>query len=160
MKETISKVKRQPSEWVKIIANEITDTEFISKIYKPLQCSCLENPRDGGACWAAIYGIAQSQTWLKRLSSMQLNTRKMKDPIKKWTKNYTDISTKKTYRLLTNTWKDAQHYSLSMKCKSKAPCGTISHQSEWLSSESLQTIIAGEGVEKREHSFTISGNAD
>ena len=28
----------------------------------PLQCSCLENPRDGGAWWAAIYGIAQSQT--------------------------------------------------------------------------------------------------
>ena len=35
----------------------------------PLQCSCLENPRDGGAWWAAIYGIAQSQTQLKRLSS-------------------------------------------------------------------------------------------
>ena len=35
----------------------------------PLQCSCLENPRDGGAWWAAIYGVAQSQTWLKRLSS-------------------------------------------------------------------------------------------
>ena len=35
----------------------------------PLQCSCLENPREGGAWWAAIYGIAQSQTWLKRLSS-------------------------------------------------------------------------------------------
>ena len=34
----------------------------------PLQCSCLENPRDGGAWWAAIYGVAQSQT-LKRLSS-------------------------------------------------------------------------------------------
>ena len=30
----------------------------------PLQCSCLENPRDGGASWAAIYGVAQSQTWL------------------------------------------------------------------------------------------------
>ena len=29
----------------------------------PLQCSCLENPRDGGAWWAAIYGVAQSQTW-------------------------------------------------------------------------------------------------
>ena len=28
----------------------------------PLQCSCLENPRDGGACWAAIYGVAQSRT--------------------------------------------------------------------------------------------------
>ena len=28
----------------------------------PLQCSCLENPRDGGASWAAVYGVAQSQT--------------------------------------------------------------------------------------------------
>ena len=35
----------------------------------PLQCSCLENPRDGGAWWAAVYGITQSRTQLKRLSS-------------------------------------------------------------------------------------------
>ena len=49
-KETISKMKRQPSEWEKIIANEATDKELISKIYKQL---------------------------------MQLNTRKIKDPIKK-----------------------------------------------------------------------------
>ena len=35
----------------------------------PLQRSCLENPRDGGARWAAIYSVAQSWTWLKRLSS-------------------------------------------------------------------------------------------
>jgi len=35
----------------------------------PLQCSCLENPRDGRAWWAAVYGIAQSRTRLKRLSS-------------------------------------------------------------------------------------------
>ena len=35
----------------------------------PLQCSCLENPRDGGAWWAAVYGVAQSQTGLKWLSS-------------------------------------------------------------------------------------------
>ena len=35
----------------------------------PLQCSCLENPRDGGALWAAIYGVAQSRTRLKRRSS-------------------------------------------------------------------------------------------
>ena len=34
-----------------------------------LQCSCLENPRDGGAWWAAVYGVAQSQTLLMRLSS-------------------------------------------------------------------------------------------
>ena len=35
----------------------------------PLQCSCLENPRDSGAWWAAIYGVAQSRKRLKRLSS-------------------------------------------------------------------------------------------
>ena len=35
----------------------------------PPHCSCLENPRDGGAWWAAIYGVTQSRTRLKRLSS-------------------------------------------------------------------------------------------
>ena len=35
----------------------------------PLQCSCLENPRDWGTWWAAVYGVTQSQTRLKRLSS-------------------------------------------------------------------------------------------
>ena len=35
----------------------------------PFQCSCLENPRDGGAWWAAVYGVTQSRTRLKRLSS-------------------------------------------------------------------------------------------
>ena len=52
-KETISKVKRQPSEWEKIITNEATDKELISKTYNQL---------------------------------MQLNTRKINDPIKKWAK--------------------------------------------------------------------------
>ena len=53
MKETISKVKRQPSEWEKIIASKATDKELISKIYKQL---------------------------------LQLNSRKINDPIKKQTK--------------------------------------------------------------------------
>ena len=52
-KKTISKVKRQPSEWEKIIAIEATDKELISKIYKQL---------------------------------LQLNSRTINDPIKKWTK--------------------------------------------------------------------------
>ena len=39
----------------------------------PLQCSCLENPRDGGAWWAAVYGVAQSRTQLTRFSSSSSN---------------------------------------------------------------------------------------
>ena len=39
----------------------------------PLQCSCLETPRDGGAWWAAVYGVTQSWTRLKRLSSSSSN---------------------------------------------------------------------------------------
>ena len=41
----------------------------------PLQCSCLENPRDGGAWWAAVYGVARSQTRLKWLSSSSIGKR-------------------------------------------------------------------------------------
>ena len=37
--------------------------------WHPLQCSCLENPRDGGTWWAAVSGVTQSQTGLKQLSS-------------------------------------------------------------------------------------------
>jgi len=40
----------------------------------PLQCSCLENPRDGGAWWAAVYGVTESRTRLKRLSSSSSST--------------------------------------------------------------------------------------
>ena len=40
----------------------------------PVQCSCLENPRDGGAWWAAVYGVAQSRTRRKRLSSSSSNS--------------------------------------------------------------------------------------
>ena len=43
--------------------------ESIFRAEQPLQCSCLENPRGEGAWWASVYGVAQSRTWLKRLSS-------------------------------------------------------------------------------------------
>ena len=77
--ETISKVKRQPSEWEEILANEETDKELISKIYKQL---------------------------------LQLNSRKINDPIKKWAKELNRQFSKEDIQM-------AQHHSLSEKCKSK-----------------------------------------
>ena len=122
VKETISKVKIQPSEWEKIIAMETTEKVLLSKIYKQL---------------------------------IQLNTRKTNNPIKKWEKDLTHVSPKKTYRWLTNTWKDAQYHSLLEKCKSKLQWDVTSHLSEWPSSKSLHTINAAKGLEKRGHSYTV-----
>ena len=51
----------------------------------PFQCSCLENPRDGGAWWAAVYGVAQSRTRLKRLSSSSSQSFQFKaKPLSNW----------------------------------------------------------------------------
>ena len=65
-KETINKVKRQPSDWEKIIANEATDKGLIPKIYKQL---------------------------------LQLNSRKINDPIKKWTKELNRYFSKEDIQL-------------------------------------------------------------
>ena len=46
----------------------------------PLQYSCLENPRDGGAWWAAVYGVAQSRTRLKQLSSRSSSSSHLGSP--------------------------------------------------------------------------------
>ena len=75
-KETISKVKRQPSEWEKIIANETTDKGLISKIYKQLiqlnaaaaaskllqSCLILWDPIDGSPPGSPVPGILQART--------------------------------------------------------------------------------------------------
>ena len=55
-------------QWVSCSHQMSKILEFQSQ-HHPLQCSCLENPRDRGAWWAAVYGVAQSQIRLKRLSS-------------------------------------------------------------------------------------------
>ena len=128
MKETISKVKRQPSEWERIIANEATDREFISKIYKQL---------------------------------LQLSYRKTRDPIKKWAKDLNRHFSKEDIKMAN---KHLKRCSTSLIIKEMQIKTTVryftSHQSEWPSSKSLQTIKAGEGVEKRKHSCTVGGNAN
>ena len=72
----------------------------------------------------------------------------------------TFLQRRHTDKWLKNTWKDVQHHSLPEKCKSKPQWGIIIHQSEWLLSKSLQATNAGEGVEKREPSNTVGGNAN
>ena len=123
-KETISKVKRQPSEWEKIRANKATDKELISKICKQL---------------------------------LQLNSRKINDPIKKWVKELNRHFSKEDIQMANKHMKRC--LTLSEKCKSKPQGGTISRWSEWLLSKSL-TINAGEGVEEKEPSYTVGGNSN
>ena len=60
----------------------------------------------------------------------------------------------------TNTWKDAQHSSLSGKCKSEPQWAITSHLSEWLSPTRTQITNVGNDVEKREPSYTIGGNVN
>jgi len=81
-KETISKVKRQPSEWEKIIANEATDKQLISKIYKQL---------------------------------LQLNSRKINDPIKKWAKELNRHFSKEDIQMANKHMKRPFSY-LSVPC--------------------------------------------
>ena len=50
-------------------------SKYLVKATVPFQCSCLENPRDGGAWWAAAYGVTQSQIRLKQLSSSSSGSR-------------------------------------------------------------------------------------
>ena len=126
-KETISKVKRQPSEWEKIIANEATDKQLISKIYKQL---------------------------------MQLNSRKINDPIEKWAKELNRHFSKEDIQMAN---KHMKRCSTSLSTREMQIKTTVRYHFTRVRMAVIQkskAINAGEGVEKREPSYTVGGNAN
>ena len=129
------KVCTKKCAWEKIIANEATDKRLISKIYKQLL----------------------------QLNSRKINdpiSRKINDPIKKWAKELNRHFSKEDVQMAKKHMKRCSTLLIIEKCKSKLQWDITSHWSEWPSSKSLQTINAGEGVEKREPSYTVGENAN
>ena len=127
MKETICKVKRQPSDWEKIIANEATDKELISKIYKQL---------------------------------LQFNSRKINDPIKQWAKELNRHFSKEDIQMANKHMKRCSTSLIIREMQIKTIMRYHLMRVRMAAIKSQQTINAGEGVEKREPSYTVGGNAN
>ena len=123
-KETISKVKKQPSDWEKIIANKATDIELISQIHEQL---------------------------------MQLNSRKIKDQIKKWAKELNRHFSKEDIQTAN---KHMKRCSISLIIREMQIRTTMRYHLMPVRIAAIKkSTNAGEGVKKTEPSYTVGGNA-
>ena len=150
-------------KWEKITANETTDKGLISKIHKQLiQLNTRKTTN-------------QIKKWEKDLNrhfskeDIQMANKHMKRCSISFIIQFSSVQLLSRVWLFATPWIAARQASLSItnsrsslseKCKSKLQWDITSHQSEWPSPKSLQTINAGEGVEKRECSCTIGGNVN